>query len=149
MHLGGDEQGEAAGLRPGDRIGGQERRLRKGVFQIGEDGARLGDHLALGQFQRRHQALGVDPTIRALRKGGDRHIVIGQALQPERDPHPLAGGITLEGVEFHSEPPGGKRSVHSAARRGSSSTRRTGPASFGATSPNRRRPGVQRDTTAT
>src|SRR6266542_5028783 len=111
MDVTGDELRGRAHLRALDEITRQQRRLRVGLVEIFYDGERLGEHFTRVERERRHAhqridraklGLAVDP---ALLLEVNRDHVVAEALEVERDAHPVGGGRAEIRIELHDVPP--------------------------------------------
>jgi hypothetical protein len=92
-------------------VGRQQRRRGVAFLQPFDDRRRL-DHHAVVELQRRHQALRVQRLVGGaevlLGAQVDRHRLVGQAFQVERDAQPVRGAAAEEAVQLHAAltPPG-------------------------------------------
>src|SRR5262249_51260056 len=90
-----------------ERIARQQRRLRMHLVEIFDDGERLNEHVTGIELQRRHAHLRVDRAVfrlpveaaLLLQVNGD-HLA-AQALEVERDAHPVGRGRAKIGIKLH------------------------------------------------
>ena len=108
MDIAGDDLRQRPHLRARDRILRQQRRLGMGLVEIFDDGERLDQHLACRRDQRRHAHLRIDraefrpPVVAAVLDQMDRHGLVGDALEIERDAHAVGGRRAEIGIELHA-----------------------------------------------
>src|SRR5579864_233631 len=108
MDIAGDKVGERAHLGPRDRVLGQQRRLGLRLIEIFDDGERLQQTLAARRLQHRHPHLRVDGAefrplvVAAVLDQMNRHRLVGNALEIERDAHAIGRRRAEIGIEFHS-----------------------------------------------
>ena len=98
MDVAGDHLRDGANLGALQRIGRQQRGLGMDIVEIFDNGERLRQRLATGQFKRRHPPLRIDGAklrrvlVSAVLGQMDGHHLVGQALEIERDAHAVSGG---------------------------------------------------------
>ena len=106
MDVAGDGLRQRPDPRPVLGRGRQQRRQRMDLVEIFDDRQRLGEGPVPG-LQRRHgaertqRAVGGLVLLAAVTQQMDRHRFIGQALQVERDAHPVGGGTAETGAGQH------------------------------------------------
>jgi hypothetical protein len=105
MDLAGDFLSQAAHDGTLERILRQQRRLRMGFVEILDDRHRLNQRPAI-DHERRHHAIGIQRAILGLQLHAaflqQMHalVVIGQALQVQRDTHPERRRAAEVAMEF-------------------------------------------------
>ncbi len=116
VDVGGHRQGHGPHLRAVFGQHGQQRRLGEPFLQPFADGERLGDDL-VSVYQHRHQPLGIEfPEGRGMLFTAapdqvHRPMFVRQALQVQRDAHPVGGGTAPVAEQFQA---GGRFSLHTA-----------------------------------
>jgi hypothetical protein len=107
MDVAGNHLRRRPHLRPFERIARQQRRLGMHLIEIFDDRERLNEHVAGIELQRRHAHLRVDRAVfrllveAALLEQVDRDHLAAQALEVERDAHPVGRRRAKIGIELH------------------------------------------------
>src|SRR5215471_4895694 len=107
VDVAGDHLGERAHLRPLDGVARQQRRLGMDFVEIFDDRERLNEHVAGIELQGRQAHLRIDRAIfrflveAALLLQVDRNHLAAQALEVERDAHPIGRRRAKIGIKLH------------------------------------------------
>ncbi len=115
MDIAGDDLGDRPHLGALQRIARQERGLRMDLVEILDDRHRLDEHVAGIERERGEPHVRVDGAVFRLAVDAafllqmDRDHLADQALEIERDAHPVGGRRAEIGIELHGGPPGGQR----------------------------------------
>ncbi len=110
VDIAGDHLRDGAHLGAFERVGRQQRRFGIDIVEILDDRQRLGQHLAAGEFKRRHPLMRIDrhkfrlALLAAVLDQMDGNRLIGQAFEIECNPHAVGGGRAEIGIKFHEMP---------------------------------------------